>query len=103
MTDKTVGTARDVIETILERPGVLDGLNPEERRYLAGGATTAILAALAEAGLVVVERDDVEYLTHFVADTLPKADPFWRTRSSIADRTARLNAALDADVPEDQP
>ena len=61
----TEATARDVVETILSRPGVLEGpiagqpLTPEEARFLASGVTDAILAALAAKGLCVVPEGSI--------------------------------------------
>jgi hypothetical protein len=55
--------ARDVIESVLSRQGTLESpfvgqrLTPEEARFLAGGVTDAILAALAAAGLVITAPD----------------------------------------------
>ena len=76
------------------------------------GATKAetVINALAAKGLAiagpgqrVVDAEDVEYILHYVNDTLPNSAPYWQTRSTISERCDRLRAALSDPTTADQP
>lgn len=101
---------RSALNAAIDRVGhpwmhAIDGDAEQFASVLAEHGFTIIAAkglTIAGPGRVVVSAKDVEYVLHYVNDTLPQSGLYWRTRSTISERCDRLRAALSGTTEDDQ-